>query len=388
MIAAKRLMQKAVNRRHHHQQHVQRDNLKPEDLDLRIAVHYGIPSTASLLAFDPIQGLLAVGTLDGRIKVIGGDGIEGLLISPKKSPFKNIEFFQNQGFLVTITNENDIQVWNLESRCLACSLQWESNITAFSVIGGSYLMFIGDECGTMYVVKYDNEGPKLLQLPYCLPASSLKEAAGYPSPDHQPIVGILPQPCSSGNRVLIAYQNGLMILWDVSESQILFVGGGNDLQLKDGIVKTISKVDNDIKENTSYHLVEKEISALCWASSSGSILAVGYIDGDILFWKIPTSSNTETQRNEFSSNIVRLQLSTAEKRLPVIVLHWSQSHRSSNDCDGQLFIYGGDEIGSDEVLMVSYLSHDYSMSSSVGLEMTLLFDLFSLPLFHLPAFAI
>uniref|UniRef100_A0A2P2M1C9 Nucleotide binding protein n=1 Tax=Rhizophora mucronata TaxID=61149 RepID=A0A2P2M1C9_RHIMU len=122
MIAAKRLMQKAVNRRHHHQQHVQRDNLKPEDLDLRIAVHYGIPSTASLLAFDPIQGLLAVGTLDGRIKVIGGDGIEGLLISPKKSPFKNIEFFQNQGFLVTITNENDIQVLILVScRMFPCS---------------------------------------------------------------------------------------------------------------------------------------------------------------------------------------------------------------------------------------------------------------------------
>lgn len=28
---------------------------------------------------------------DGRIKVIGGDGIEGLLISPKQLPYKNIE---------------------------------------------------------------------------------------------------------------------------------------------------------------------------------------------------------------------------------------------------------------------------------------------------------
>ena len=33
------------------------------DLDLRIAIHYGIPSTASILAFDPIQRLLAIGTL-------------------------------------------------------------------------------------------------------------------------------------------------------------------------------------------------------------------------------------------------------------------------------------------------------------------------------------
>lgn len=28
---------------------------------------------------------------DGRIKVIGGDGIEGLLISPKQLPYKHIE---------------------------------------------------------------------------------------------------------------------------------------------------------------------------------------------------------------------------------------------------------------------------------------------------------
>ncbi|XP_024024143.1 syntaxin-binding protein 5-like [Morus notabilis] len=74
------------------------------DLDLRIAVHYGIPSTSSILAFDPIQRLLAIGTLDGRIKVIGGDGI-GLLISPKQLPFKYIE-----GYLVSILNDNDIQM--------------------------------------------------------------------------------------------------------------------------------------------------------------------------------------------------------------------------------------------------------------------------------------
>lgn len=28
---------------------------------------------------------------DGRIKVIGGDGVEGLLISPKQLPYKNLE---------------------------------------------------------------------------------------------------------------------------------------------------------------------------------------------------------------------------------------------------------------------------------------------------------
>ncbi|MCD7471535.1 hypothetical protein HAX54_012025 [Datura stramonium] len=80
------------------------------DLNVRATVHYGIPSTASILAVDSVQRLLAIGTLDGRIKVVGGDNIEGLLISPKQLPHKYLEFLQNQGFLVSITNENDIQV--------------------------------------------------------------------------------------------------------------------------------------------------------------------------------------------------------------------------------------------------------------------------------------
>ncbi|XP_050381302.1 uncharacterized protein LOC126798390 isoform X2 [Argentina anserina] len=363
---AKRLLQKAVNHHHHHSQNLQQEgSLTSADLDLRVAVHYGIPSTSSLLAFDPIQRLLAIGTLDGRIKVIGGDGIEGLLISPKQLPYKFIEFLQNQGYLVSILNDNNIQVWNLDDRCLVCSLEWESNITAFSVIHGSNLMYVGDEYALLSVVKYDAEEGKLLQLPYQISADSLSEAAEFPFSTDQPIVGLLPQPGSYGNRVLIAYQNGLLILWDVSEAQIVFLGGGKDLQLKDGVVKPTDEVNIDSPENTiENELAEKEISALCWASSNGSILAVGYVDGDILFWNTSSAASSKGQQVLSSSNnVVKLRLSSAERRLPVIVLQWCTLNKSHNDCDGQLFIYGGDEIGSDEVLTVLTLDWSSGMGN-------------------------
>ncbi|XVE76566.1 hypothetical protein DITRI_Ditri12bG0183600 [Diplodiscus trichospermus] len=351
---AKRLLQKAV---HHSQQNVEHGHLRSEDLDLRVAIHYGIPSTSSVLAFDPIQRLLAIGTLDGRIKVIGGDGIEGLLISPKQLPYKYLEFIQNQGFLISISNDNDIQVWNLENRCLACCLQWESNITAFSAISGSQFMYIGDEYGLMSVVKYDAEDGKLSKLPYNISANTLSEAAGFSFPDDQPVVGILPQPHSFGNRVIIAYANGLIILWDVSEAQISFIGGGKDLLLKDDM-------DSDVQDATpEHHLQEKEISAICWASSSGSVLAVGYIDGDILFWNMSNTASSKGERNRQNKNVVKLQLSSAERRLPVIVLQWSPNNRSRNDYDGQLFIYGGDEIGSEEVLTVLRLEWSSGMET-------------------------
>lgn len=101
------------------------------------------------------------------------------------------------------------------------------------------------------------------------------------------------------------------------------------------------------------YLGEKEISALCWASSDGSIVAVGYVDGDILFWNTSSVSSLKNQQDSPpSSNVVRLQLSSAERRLPVVILQWSPLKKSRNSNNGLLFIYGGDQIGSDELLTV------------------------------------
>ncbi|XP_047321291.1 uncharacterized protein LOC124925354 [Impatiens glandulifera] len=314
----------------------------------RVGVHYGIPSSASILAFDHIQRILAIGTLDGRIKVIGGDNIEVILFSPKSCPFKHLEFLENQGFLVSVSNENEIQVWDLENRRVASSSKWESNITSFTAIYGTQYMYVGDEFGFLSVLKYDNKEGKIIHLPYHLPQNIVEDAAGISSSSCQSIVGVLPQPCSSGNRVLIAFENGLIILWDVTEDRAVIVKGTKDLQLKDdkviyspeGVTKE-ELVDSSVDEQT-----EKEISSLCWVSSDGSILAVGYVDGDILLWNLSTDS-----KNQAANNVVKLQTSSAKKRLPVIVLHWSSS-RGHTDHDGRLFVYGGDEIGSEEVLTI------------------------------------
>ncbi|OMO75995.1 Synaptobrevin [Corchorus olitorius] len=274
---------------------VAKGSLTPADLNPRVIVHYGIPATASILACDLIQRLVAVGTLDGRIKVIGGENIEALLVSPKQLPFKNLEFLQNQGFLVSVSNENEIQVWDLEQRNIASSLKWESNITAFKVIHG-----------TSYIV-------------------------------------------------LIAYETGLLVIWDVSEDRIVLVRGNKDLQFK-GETKSGSSNKNKIEVSdctSDSDEADKEITALCWASDDGSILAVGYVDGDIMFWDLSAYNPKKDQKAEnLHKNAVKLQLSSSgEKRLPVIVLRWS-ANQSAGDHGCKLFVYGGDEIGSQEVLTI------------------------------------
>ncbi|XP_062186584.1 uncharacterized protein LOC133890151 isoform X2 [Phragmites australis] len=333
------------------------------EMDAQIALHYGVPYTASVLAFDPVQRLLAIGTLDGRIKIFGGDNIEGLLISPKSVPYKFVQFIQNQGLLVAISNDNEIQVWNLEFRQLFYSSQWDVNITAFAVIDGTFLMYLGDENGLLSVLKYDVDDGKLQRMPYNVPIQSLAEAAGVSLQDPQPIVGILPLPDTFGTRVLIAYEKGLLVIWDVSEDHAISIRGYGDLHMKGQVTGAQRDAGEDQLDNTiDESEEEREICSLCWASKGGSTVAVGYITGDILLWDMTTRSSRQDKQSDASSNVVKLQLASGSRRLPVIVLHWSAGSALDTKKGGHLFVYGGDDMGSEEVLTV------LSLESTAGLE--------------------
>ncbi|KAF8680721.1 hypothetical protein HU200_045562 [Digitaria exilis] len=364
---AKRLFHKAVQ--HHHQGPLLQGGGGPPpaaagdvpQMNAHVALHYGIPYTASLLAFDPIQRLLAVGTLDGRIKIFGGDNIEGLLISPRSVPYKFLQFITNQGLLVAISNENEIQVWNLEFRQLFYSSQWDVNVTAFAVIEGTFLMYLGDENGLLSVFKYDIDDGKLQRMPYNIPIQFIIETTGVSLQNPQPIVGILIQPDTFGTRVLIAYEKGLLVLWDVSENHAVSVRGYGDLHMK-GQITGAQRDAGEAQQSdaTDESEEEREICSLCWASRVGSIVAVGYITGDIFLWDVTTRSPRQDKQMDVSSNVVKLQLASGSRRLPVIILHWSAGSHSNKG--GYLFVYGGDDMGSEEVLTV------LSLESAAGLE--------------------
>ncbi|KAJ1426356.1 WD40/YVTN repeat-like-containing domain superfamily [Sesbania bispinosa] len=333
----------------HRPQNAVQGSFSPASFDPRVALHYGVPSTASILAFDRVQRLLAVGTLDGKIKVFGGDNIEGILISPKQASFKNLEFLENQGFLASVSSDNEIQVWDLKSRQIASALKWESIITSFSVIYGTSYMYIGSEHGMVYVLRFDSEDRKIKILPYYVPTNVISEAIGM-SLDHVSVVRVLHQPCSAGKRLLIAYDNGVIVLWDVSEDRIILIRGHKDIELKRN---KVASYPNDTEDDKLDHEGEnKEISSVSWVSNDGSVVVVGYVDGDIMFWDLSTADSPQEQEaKKMSNNVFKLQLSSADRRLPIIVLHWCLN-KSLNNKGGELFIYGGEEIGSEEVLTV------------------------------------
>lgn len=362
---AKRLLQKAVAAGQVNQSGLLQWGLGPADLNPHVMVHYGIPSTSSLLSFDPFQRILAVATLDGRAKIIGGAGIECLLDSPLELPCKFLEFMNNEGYLVSITSQNDIQVWDLNRRALACYIQWESNITAFTVIQGTSCMYLGDDLGNVAVVKYDQEKGEISRMPYHIPVHIVQESSKDPDRFPSSVVGIYPQP-SSGTRVVLTYENGLIILWDLYKACAVAVRGGANLHLKNDNVASSTRMRDETTEvEADDSDEEKEICCACWASVDGSILAVGYTDGDILLWSIPSGSSSKDHHSDLgislSKTVVKIQLSSSKRRIPIIVLRWCTNGKQNSEDGGKLFVYGGDEIGSPEIVTVLCLKWSQGM---------------------------
>ncbi|KAM3233746.1 putative protein isoform X2 [Capsicum annuum] len=347
---------------------------KLTDLEATVSVHYGIPSTVSILAFDPFQQLLAIGTLDGRIKVIRGSNVEGLLFSPKPLPFKNLEFLQNQGFLVGVSNVNEIQIWDLENRRISSNLQWESNITAFSVIYDTHHMFVGDEYGYLSVLKYEGREGSIELLPYHIPPNLI---AGVDF-----IGKLLRFQCPTNLPLLVYFPN---LVHMETEVRAALVREFKQLQSKDEIVVYASKSSSEerFRASSDNQEGEKEISSLCWLSYDGSILAVGYVDGDILLWNLSVLGKKSSEA-EASSSYVKLQLSAGGRRLPAIILRWC-ANNAQNGCGGQLFVYGGDSIGSDEALTVLRHSLGLQILSRVYRQGCLRVQLVSLLCFGRPS---
>lgn len=181
-------------------------------------------------------------------------------------------------------------------------------------------------------------------------------------------------------RVLIAYQKGLLVLWDITENNAIAIRGNGDLCLKQNNFPASELAEAPEEEENQEE--EKEICSLCWASSTGSVVAVGYTTGDIYLWNLSPNKNFSHKGKEtknMSNTALKLQLASGDRRLPVIVLHWSPSLRGEGDRGGHLFIYGGDEMGSEEVLTVVSLFLLFSFPPALfSLQRGLLFN-FSFP---------
>uniref|UniRef100_A0A453CMD2 Lethal giant larvae (Lgl)-like C-terminal domain-containing protein n=1 Tax=Aegilops tauschii subsp. strangulata TaxID=200361 RepID=A0A453CMD2_AEGTS len=174
--------------------------------------------------------------------------------------------------------------------------------------------------GNVSLFKLDLGQRCLVDLPYCIPfAESYGSTAN--GGNGVDVAFVSPQPLAESNRLLIIFRDGVMTLWDIKASRVVFVSGRTTQQQS--------------------HQEEKNVTSSCWACSKGSKVAIGYDSGDIYLWAIPDIFSAENSSSSSNPNLPlqRLNLGYKLDKVPIISLRWVPSDGKS----GRLYINGFSE---------------------------------------------
>lgn len=327
------------------------ESLKAENVYPRLAFHYGIPSEAAKLAYDPVQKIVAVSTKNGQIKLLGKDNTQALLISNDVQPSKFLQFVYNQGILLNVTSKNQIEVWDIDRKTLSYVHDFEKEITSFAIMHQCSFIFIGDSAGNVTVWKL-NQAHHIERMKYWISRSAshgdTDEAAGSTA-----IMFISPQPTAESKRILFIHADGLLSLWDIKESKSIFRAGRTTTQLS--------------SQET------KEVISACWACPFGSKVAVGFSTGDIHIYSIPSNSelgnDSSMSKDSYKSqigHISKLNLGYRVEKVPIASLKWVYSDGKLS----RLYAMGASDATPANLVQVILLSDDAeSRTIKIGLQL-------------------
>lgn len=214
----------------------ERQRLQKELFAFRKSTQHGFPHKPSALAYDPVSKLMAIGTQTGAIKVFGQPGVEfygqHTLVnnSGAELNIQLIEWVYGTGRLLSLTAANQLVLWEPQGDALLAikTLPFDGKLKKISSLCCSLnkdIVWIGTEGGNVY--QFD------------LQTFSVKEPVIY----HDAVLEQVPptyklnpgaiesirQLPNERTKLLIAYNRGLCVLWDLENSVVAkaFVAQGH-----------------------------------------------------------------------------------------------------------------------------------------------------------------
>lgn len=134
-------------------------------------------------------------------------------------------------------------------------------------------------------------------------------------------------------RLLLIFRDGLIVLWDIRESKTIFTTGGSSLQ--------------------SLHHEHIKTTSACWACPFGSKVVVGYNNGEIFVWGIPSAPST-TDSVSHNNPICKLNVGYKLNKTPIASLKWSYADGKAS----RLYVMGASNLESEIVSHVCIYSLD------------------------------
>ncbi|EDW71166.1 lethal(2) giant larvae protein [Drosophila virilis] len=205
----------------------ERQRLQKELFAYRKTAQHGFPHKPSALAYDPVSKLMAIGTQTGAIKVLGQPGVElygqHTLVNNSTSELnvQLLEWVYGSGRLLSLTAANQLILWEPVGITLVPikTLPFDGKLKKVSSLCCSLskdLVWIGTEGGNIY--QFDLKSFTIRE-PVIYHDVVLEQVPPTYKLNPGAIESIRQLP-NELNKLLIAYNRGLCVLWDMDMSSV------------------------------------------------------------------------------------------------------------------------------------------------------------------------
>ncbi|KAK9839762.1 hypothetical protein WJX84_009163, partial [Apatococcus fuscideae] len=257
------------------------DRLTKAALDLKLEGLTGFPEAADGLAYEPVQRLLAIGAKDGRIKIVGREGVEATLTSDTPSSTRYMQFLTGRGVLLRITEEGDVQLWSVARGKLVEAIPCATPVVRVASLPDDPFILLAEEGGGLQVAALINaqgepalaasEPHSLALQPYQISAEDV-HASGE-------IVGMAAFSHGDQRRLLLVHAESGAVIWDIRYQTV--IAATNKAQISGDVLGA-----SDVLEATGVQEAGK-YTAGCWLGSKGTFFATGHQNGTICIWATP-----------------------------------------------------------------------------------------------------
>lgn len=263
-------------------------------------VRHGFPFNPTCVAYDPIQRIIAIGTRGGCLRILGRPGVD---VSLKHlGPFAIIQliFLINDGKLISICADDSLHLWNLNTNhpFILHSLKFQRERITFAHLPfQSKWLYIGTERGNVHIVNVDN-----FQLSgYIINWNKAIELSRKTHPGS--VIHLSDCPADS-NKLLIGYETGTIILWD----------------LKNKTAETRINYNESIRSISWHH--------------EGRQFLCSHMDGSITTWNLKNSKPLSIV-SPHAKNLT--DDSKSEPCKPIFKVEW----KTVRDADSYIIFSGG-----------------------------------------------
>ncbi|XP_052856066.1 syntaxin-binding protein 5 isoform X7 [Drosophila gunungcola] len=189
------------------------EQLKADHFTLKKTFRHGFPYSPTSFAFDPVQKLLAIGDKSGYIRLLGRPGVDAHAKHEGESECAVLfaQFLVNEGALVTVTADDTIHLWNIRQKTprIVQSLKFQrERVTCIHLPVGSKWLYVGTEKGNIHVVQIDT----FALSGYIINWNKAIEVVRTSHPGA--VIALCDNPLDA-NKLLIAFECGLLVLWDL-----------------------------------------------------------------------------------------------------------------------------------------------------------------------------